>query len=1197
MARNASVQIAGYYPTPSALLASCASTLRWRSDARRPIRAVLLDPCAGRGEAILGLRRHWVEASGSNEFSFRILANEMEGDRASALGEALSPCDRAIAGDAFHLSWTGNGASVLWLNPPYDHDLDEKRLECKFLKRFTPALRPSIGILMLLVPYHVLTVAAPYLSRHYLLPRAWRLPAPYFDEFSQVLLVARRAPAVLAPNSTESTIRCWGEDPRTLDPLPEAATDPLAVDTPDDDLTLRLEPFDLATALAGQDACDHLAQLRELGARELLGSRFRTAMPPRAAHIALALASGMFNGLQLAPNEPRRHPTLLVKGVFDRKLLEISERRNADGDLVGTVEVERPSLCLTALRLDTYDYFELSPGTSPTGSDDLAYWNVADLIVAYDRSLARLLKDQFPPIHDPRRSDHSLALPPLPRTPFTIQHHAISTSLKLLALGETPFLVADVGTGKSTMGLYIAAALSPEYRATTLRELERLGFDITSGTGRRRRSRLPTVRRTLILCPPHLLDSWVDQTRAVLPRARIQLLRHLADLDVDADVYILSRETAKLGHAYRGLEGACRGCGAPILTSAKRNAARRLTCPARRRTPREELALLARELAGHLAPSCPDHVLVLSSGLEPAYLARCSGRTQARPLRRDAFSPLRRDLLGTISTLLEESSCNRLYAALQALERLARATGEESATAKHLTVLARRDESFRGTYCRESAERLGSLPDVVVGDVRELLLAALEQLHLHAKWHDAPPCGEPLYQAVPRPRRVAFARRIVRRYPRKFDLTLLDEAHEYNHTRSAQTHAAHRLVGLPGMRTVVLTGSLMGGYASSLFSLFWALSPRFRREFGRGEKSRFTQRYGYHKLLVAPRDQAERDAVYGAHTDRKVSRKQQSLGEAPGVMPPFLMKHLLPTAIIVHKSDLDDELPILTETPVPIEASEDEPMDAQVVAEYERLKALLLECIKADRFVPGRAGKLLGSLVELPSYLDRSTADLGPFKVAYPQALGGMTIGEGRAFPTQYVSAKERFLLAEIARRIDVGERVAVFIRHTGGELPQRLMRLIKHQVTASCLYLDARRVTAPKREAWLDRHVIEPGIKVLILNPNTVRTGLNNLIAFTTAIWHEIDYSSTTYLQANGRFHRIGQTRPVTILYPYWAGTAQQAAFELIARKVTAAHQVSGFDICSALEAAGAGEDSASSLENALALGEALYRQLAPAS
>ncbi|MCP4055243.1 MAG: DEAD/DEAH box helicase, partial [Mesoflavibacter sp.] len=742
------------------------------------------------------------------------------------------------------------------------------------LKRFTSALRPATGILFFLVPYRVLDVAACYLSRHYMTPRAWRLPDPHFDVFGQVLVVARRAPATMAANPSEQTYRRWAADPHAMDPLPEVVDDPLVIDVPDDDFKLRLQRFDLGAALASADSTQHLPELRDQGARDLLGGRFHTAMPPRAAHIALALASGMFNGLRLAPNDSARHPPLLVKGVFERKLLEIAERRNADGELTGTVEVERPSLRLCALRLDSYEYLELAPGTTPTGSHDLTEWCAADLITNYDTSLALLLKKQFPPIHDPRRPDHAITLPPLPRTPFTIQRHAIQAALKLLALGETPFLVADVGTGKSTMGLYIAAALSPAYRDTTLRELERLGFDLSSGTGRRRRSRLRPVRRTLILCPPHLQESWVDQTRAVLPQARIQILRRLADLDAEADVYILSRETAKLGHGYRGLEGACPSCGGPILTPAKKNAAKRLTCPATRRTPTDALARLAKALAEHLAPSVPEHPLVLSSGVEPVYLARCARRSEPRPLRPDAFGFLRRRFLETIVVLLEDGATNQLYSALQALERLAQATGKAAETAEALRELALSDGSHHGRYCREAAKRLRSSHGLTPG---KLLLAALEQLHLHAQWHDAPPCGERLYQAIPQPRRVAFARRIVRRYRRKFGLILMDEAHEYSHTRSAQTHAAHRLVGLPGVRTVVLTGTLMGGYASSLFSLFWALSPRFRGEFSRGEKSRFTQRYGYQKLLVAPRKTSDADATYGAHSDRRLSSSRRSL--------------------------------------------------------------------------------------------------------------------------------------------------------------------------------------------------------------------------------------------------------------------------------------------------------------------------------
>ncbi|MCP4118662.1 MAG: hypothetical protein GY737_25365, partial [Desulfobacteraceae bacterium] len=75
--------------------------MRWRSDRRFP-HAILLDPCAGDGEAILELRRHWAASLPSDACAFRIQANEMDADRAAALTKALAPTDGATAGDAFH---------------------------------------------------------------------------------------------------------------------------------------------------------------------------------------------------------------------------------------------------------------------------------------------------------------------------------------------------------------------------------------------------------------------------------------------------------------------------------------------------------------------------------------------------------------------------------------------------------------------------------------------------------------------------------------------------------------------------------------------------------------------------------------------------------------------------------------------------------------------------------------------------------------------------------------------------------------------------------------------------------------------------------------------------------------------------------------------------------------------------------------
>lgn len=176
---------------------------------------------------------------------------------------------------------------------------------------------------------------------------------------------------------------------------------------------------------------------------------------------------------------------------------------------------------------------------------------------------------------------------------------------------------------------------------------------------------------------------------------------------------------------------------------------------------------------------------------------------------------------------------------------------------------------------------------------------------------------------------------------------------------------------------------------------------------------------------------------------------------------------------------------------------------------------------------------------------------------------------------------------------LDRGEKVLVFLRHTGTpELPARLLRIIR-EMTPRTAWLDASKVPTAKREAWIDREVLGKDVQVLLVNPNAVRTGLNNLVSFSTGLWYELDLSTTTYRQANGRLHRIGQTRPVRIATPFYAGTAQAITFELIAKKTTASLQVDGLDLQAALEAAGASAEETAALGTALSLGQAVYRAL----
>src|ERR1700680_2776985 len=115
------------------------------------------------------------------------------------------------------------------------------------------------------------------------------------------------------------------------------------------------------------------------------------------------------------------------------------------------------------------------------------------------------------------------------------------------------------------------------------------------------------LRRTVIVCPPHLLKSWADQVASVLPLHRVVVADSLAALDTEGEVFLLSREAAKLGHGIEGVPGRCPRCGseAPLATEAL--ASTRARCGHRTRTPRNRSARLAERLAAVLRPHSPFH--------------------------------------------------------------------------------------------------------------------------------------------------------------------------------------------------------------------------------------------------------------------------------------------------------------------------------------------------------------------------------------------------------------------------------------------------------------------------------------------------------------------------------------------------------------------------------------------------------------
>lgn len=1570
MARPESVALGGFYAAPEELIPSIAALVRLRVEHGRE--HAIVDPCAGEAAALVGLARCWLNL---REDDYRLYACELEATRADAAQkrlwqEAASAKIDLAKGDAFQLQWgerygRGAGATVAWLNPPYDLDPEHGRLEERWLRRFAPAIAVG-GALLFFVPFYALTASAATLATHFEELSCWRVPAPHFDAFKQVVLVARRRPALLAPDrAVDAQVRAWGADAGALPELPAAGP-----------AVLEVAPLDGAGfgrwEIAPLDVRGLLAQLRpwhatDRGGRlapipgvlpvepfdQLLAPTFPLACPPKPAHIAAGIASGALSGARLDPDDATTGlPPLLVKGTFRKRFQTVDHRTNKDGDVTAEIQVQHPELEITALDLRRGRYHRLAADVSVTGARDVAGMTAGDLLASYGRSLLATLRERCPALYDPARDAGSVQLPALPRKLYTAQEHATRAVCQLLdGPDKAAILLGEVGSGKTSCALATAAARG--------------------------------ARRVLVMCPPHLQKTWADQAAAVVPWARTVVLEDVAAVEAFAAdqrdgmaIGILSREAAKLGHAWTGIAGRCPRCGAAIETPAEENARRRLRCEHSELVADGRTARAAERLAALLAPVFPDQAEVrqlIRGRVAQRFLDALAKRREAGAEPWPAVQPKIAPLARRVGTWIMGEEREPQRAVVDILAHLLLAADDEATTvkvargvylaslkdaraygwgsrarqvARELMLLlpprgeAQRalEEELRGhavedaPYTSSGWERWGRHVDAMAAgrdgewDWRayrfqggrvcieklaagsaEAAHTALAKLTAHGRWVESRPCGEPLFQAIPEPRRVPLAHYIARRHAGLFDLIVVDEcfvagtivsgrpiesirpgdtvlafdektgtfshravvrlfrkspaalvrvrvrgcaatvctpnhpfltrrgwvpaghltmadevliaegvckvsgdghrpdevlealplqdvhgcglranrrrpdwamhylrpdrddlrasrvqgstdgaallqqgmrkgvlaeasvgdgacdrdagqgadrrAHEVpqsdarprhqgqgapepqgDRTRSAsprgqrewahgtakatrggprmadgarradeeaardgladelqarhrEPDAAHRDRGgwgkshgeraegtgpqeghvstwawvdgvevlepgrdgtfggvcpdglvynleVEGLHTytangvvvhncheagcqdsaqslaaqqlfqlrrptIALTGSVMNGYASSLFILLWSLSSAFRAELGREEQGEFVRRYGYLKQVVELRERDSKKPVsFGAMTDR-VERVERTSGQAPGVLPALLLRHLLPIAVTLHVDDLGIDLPPAEEIVDHVEPG------AELGRRYQALQRTLLQQIKRDRFSQ-LSGRLFGQLAELPSYLDRASEDVGNaeggvYQVRYPEAVGGAVVAAQPGLPAGELLPKEAWLVDVVRRELAGGRNVMVFCWHL--ELMPRLARLLEEATGEKAPILWADKVAPKKRETWIDKEIVGKGRRILIVNPVAVQTGLNNLVHFATVVWYENPACNPLIRrQAIGRVRRIGQRLQARVYAPVYKGTLQEVLHRLLLHKVGVSEAADGLDATAALQAAGVG-------------------------
>jgi len=150
---------------------------------------------------------------------------------------------------------------------------------------------------------------------------------------------------------------------------------------------------------------------------------------------------------------------------------------------------------------------------------------------AYGGHLARRCRERLKPLHDPQGQPHP-RVKDLLRQPFEAQVHVITGAAKLLERSKTAFLICEMGTGKSLMGIGTvhAHADGKPYRA-------------------------------LVFCPGQLVGKWQREIRETLPNVTTQaisnwkeavaLLAKKGTAPTVGEWYVIARDRAKLGAKWR----------------------------------------------------------------------------------------------------------------------------------------------------------------------------------------------------------------------------------------------------------------------------------------------------------------------------------------------------------------------------------------------------------------------------------------------------------------------------------------------------------------------------------------------------------------------------------------------------------------------------------------------------------------------
>lgn len=386
-------------------------------------------------------------------------------------------------------------------------------------------------------------------------------------------------------------------------------------------------------------------------------------------------------------------------------------------------------------------------------------------------------------------------------------------------------------------------------------------------------------------------------------------------------------------------------------------------------------------------------------------------------------------------------------------------------------------------------------------------------------------------------RRYSVAKYIKDKLRNVFEYGLFDEVHALSSKDSIQGQAFHHMV-LSCKKNLAMTGTLINGYADSIYYILYRMYPNLMRKKGflYEDVNIFADMYGTTSYQSQNSESNNRR--------RQGSRRKKKL---PGISPLIFTDYLFNNTVFLSLKDMKNELPNYTEIPVGVEMPQDV---ANGYTEYETfMRETILEARQSKE---NKSLKIIAPLIkEMMNYPDAPHCA----KTVYDP-----DTEEPRFSPTvleKDIKPKELELLSIIEEKIANGEKVLVYYNAVHKtDIGQQLQDLLNEQ-GYNTFELKAS-VKSEKRESIIRDLIDNKDLDVLICNPSLVETGLD-LIDFTTIVFYQVGYNLYTLRQASRRSWRLSQKNDVSVYYLYYTGTVQEKALSLMATKLHAAKTVEG--------------------------------------